>query len=135
MSHLDLLSTIVKSDDQLEEKFNPAIAFSIRIDGSIDRTQIDKMYSMLKIVTQTGEIELYFFGIGHQTGRGAIGLFRASKNGIIDNIGEDMYKNIIRKLSSICTDGTNVNSGEKRLWKLCEDELREEGSTIPLLKI
>lgn len=45
-------------------------------------------------------------------------------------------KLILQKVSSLCTDGTNVNTGEiSSLWALMDDELKSVGSIIPLLKI
>lgn len=135
-SHLELLSTIVKSHEELEEKLKSALAVSIRVDGSVDRTQIDKIYILLKVLSSGGRNELIFLAIGKQTERGAIGLMNAIRNGIKSNVGEKLYKMIILKTSSICTDGTNINSGDKGgLWKLFEDEVRKEGSTLPLLKV
>lgn len=136
-SYTALLSTIIQSDmPNLQEKLKTSIASSIRIDGSVDRTQIDKIYIMMKIITAEGNVELIFLGIGEQTERGAHGLFAATKRGIIENLGEDMYTVIMNQVSSICTDGTNVNSGEKGgLWKIFEDEIRKIGSIIPFTKI
>lgn len=43
---------------------------------------------------------------------------------------------ILRKISSVCTDGTNVNTGEKKsLWVLLDEKMRAAGSKIPLTKI
>lgn len=43
---------------------------------------------------------------------------------------------ILKKVSSICTDGTNVNTDEKNsLWVLIDKETKDAGSVIPLLKI
>lgn len=43
---------------------------------------------------------------------------------------------IFRKTSSVCTDGTNLNTGEKNgLWALLEGEIKKSGSKIPLTKI
>lgn len=136
-SYAALLSAIVMADKpNLQRKLETAIACSIRVDGSVDRAQIDKIYVMLKIITAEGDVELIFLGIGEQTERGAIGLFQAVKKAIIENVGEDMYKIIMKSISSICTDGTNVNSGDKGgLWKLFEDEIRKIGSSLPFTKI
>lgn len=136
-SHCDLLGTIVHSySEEIKIKLNNAVASSIRIDGSVDRNQIDKVYILLKILTKEGEAELIFLGIGEHTIRGAKGLLDAVKNGIINNFGEEQYKDILCKISSICTDGTNANIGEKNgLWKLFEDEMLKEGSIIALIKI
>lgn len=42
----------------------------------------------------------------------------------------------MQHISSICTDGTNSNTGEKAgLWKLFEDEIRRIESDVPLMKI
>lgn len=47
-----------------------------------------------------------------------------------------MYESILTKISSICTDGANVNNGEKGgLWKFFEDELLKCGNIIALNKI
>lgn len=67
-----------------------SIASSIRVDGSVDRSQIDKIYIMLKILTAQGDFELLFLAIGNQTEHGAIGLFEAVKQGIITILGEEM---------------------------------------------
>lgn len=135
-SHLELMSAVVKSYDEFEEKLISALAISIRIDGSVDRTQIDKIYILLKVIASNGENELLFLGIGQQNERGAVGLMNAVKNGIKSNVSEKVYKIIFQNTSSICTDGTNVNSGEKNgLWKLFEDEVRKMGSNLALLKV
>lgn len=96
-SHSELLSASVKSHEELEEKFNFSIG---RFDSGWRLTD--------------GKNELNFFGIGKQTGRGAIGLMNAIRNGIKSNVGEKWYKMIILKITSICTEGTNINSGERR---------------------
>lgn len=103
---------------------------------SVDRTQIDKIYIMLVIITAKGEKQLVFLGVAEQTVRGAKGLFEAVKKGIVDNFGEKMYHVIMRNVSSICTDGTNVNIGDKNgLWTLFESEMHRVGSVLQLLKI
>lgn len=136
-SHLNLLTTIVQSDKQhFHEKITNSIACSIRIDGSVDRFQIDKIYIMLVIITANGEKELTFLGIGEQTNRGAAGLFEAVKKGMIENLGDEMYAAVMKNISSICTDGTNTNTGEKQsLWSHFEDEIRRINSVLPLTKV
>ena len=113
-SHPEMLSIIVESDKtNFSSKIGNAIAISLRTDGSVDRIPIDKIYIMLKIITAVGEKELIFLEISEQKSRGAKGLFEAVRNGIIESVGERMYEIIMKKVSSIVTDGTNVNSGEK----------------------
>lgn len=136
-SYSSLLNNIVKSDkSNFQNKLETSIAASIRIDGSVDRTQVDKIYVMLKIITANGEKELIFLGIAEQNSRGAAGLFDAVKKAIIESVGEEMYVCIMKKISSICTDGTNINSGERGgLWALFENEIRRIGSTSSFTKV
>lgn len=136
-SHLHLLDVITRSyHAEFKGKLEDSLACSIHIDGSVDRTQIDKIYILLKTVDRIGDLETIFIGIGQQTNRGAIGLMEAVKNGMIENIGEDLYGLIMARLSSICTDGTNVNTGEKHsLWKYFEEECSKFRSELPLRKI
>lgn len=90
-SHLSLLTTIVQSHkNDFYDKITNSIACSIRMDGSVDRTQIDKIYIMLVIITANGEKELTFLGIAEQTERKAVGLFEAVKKGMIENLGDEL---------------------------------------------
>lgn len=78
-THLDLLKIIARSyEKQFKEKIENSLSCSIHVDGSVDRTQIDKIYILLKIVNSSGGLETLFIGIGQQTKRGAIGLMESS---------------------------------------------------------
>lgn len=137
-SHLSLMSCIVESDlNAMKNKIENCLALSLRVDGSIDRSQIDKIYVMAKIVTSSGQSELIFLGVKEQTEREAVGLFRTALGAMEDLFGHEfVYNVILMKTSSICTDGTNVNSGEQGgLWKFLEDEIQKIGSHLLLLKI
>lgn len=129
--HQELLTTIVKSyHNDFMNTLDEAWAVSLSIDGSIDFTQIDKIYLMAKIIKLTGDPELVFIGVGEQKERGALGL----KNTVIDviqlNTGD--ARRFLSKVSSIRTDGTNVNIGEKAgLWALLDREM----DSLGLLKI
>lgn len=89
---------------------------------------------MAKVITSNGSLELLFIGIAQQTERKAIGLKKAT----IDAI-ESMLQNRIefmKRVSSVCTDGTNVNTGDQNsLWALLDEEMTMIGSEIPLIKI
>lgn len=75
--HLILVKTIADTHfKQFKEEIETARACSIHIDGSVDRSQIDKIYIHLKIVNQVGSLETLFIGIGQQTSRGATGIFK-----------------------------------------------------------
>lgn len=134
-SHGDLLKIITKSCNILQEKIKNARAISIHIDGSVDRTQIDKIYMTLKVIKTTGDLESLFAAIGQQINSGAAGLMEAVKNGLIDNVGMDLYRMIMSLLSSICTDGANINKGDRGgLWTLLEIECQKYRTDLPLNK-
>lgn len=135
--HLDLMTTIVNSYfPEFMKKINECWAVSLRVDGSVDLTQIDKIYVLAKIINLDGTSELLFIGIGHQTERKAIGLKKATMEGIEAIIGTENQKSFLRKVSSICTDGTNVNTGDRTsLWVLLDGEMEAIESKIPLIKI
>lgn len=136
-SHLKMLSTIVRSDEKkLIKKIQDCRALSLRVDGSIDRTQIDKIYVIAKITTAEGIMEQIFLGVAGQKKSGASGLFEAVMSAIDDNLGEGFHEFVFASMSSICTDGHNVNTGSRHsLWKFVEDKAKECGSTKTIIKI
>lgn len=76
----------------------------------------------------------FFVGISEQTERFATGLMSAVEKALKVMIDDPNL--LLRKISSVCTDGTNVNTGDKNsLWVLLEKETKEAGSKIPLNKI
>lgn len=136
-SHIELLSHIVASNkSEFTEQIKDSIALSIRVDGSVDRNQIDKIYVLLKIISEGGETFLKFVGEAKQTIPGAKGLLEAVKDAIMQNTSEETYLNIMKKVSSICTDGCAMNTGEKNgLWTLFEKEIRNNQSDVNLIKL
>lgn len=136
-SQLTLLTTIFDAErPNVINKVLNCQAISLRIDGSIDRNQIDKIYVMAKIVDPNGALELIFLGVGEQKKRGADGLLEAALTAISTNFGGENLKIILKKVSSICTDGASINTDEKGgLWTLLEKECAEAGSSIPLIKL
>lgn len=73
--HLELMTSIVNSNQHdFIKKIDDAWAISLRVDGSVDFTQIDKIYVMAKVINFNGSAELLFIGVGKQTQRKAIGL-------------------------------------------------------------
>lgn len=110
-SHLTLLTHIVQSDKDFSKNLKDSIACLIRIDGSVDRTQMNKIYICLKTINKDGTEKFNFIGIGKQTQPSASGLMEAVKNCICDNYGTDIYQLIMQKGSSIVTDGCSLNTG------------------------
>lgn len=133
--HLQLMSTIVSSHrEELLKKIEQCHAISLRVDGSIDLSQLDKIYVMGKLINSDGSPELVFLGVGEQKERGAKGLMAAVDDALRTVVGDP--DTIYRKMSSICTDGANINVGEKNsLWTLLTKRCNAAGSKIPLLKL
>lgn len=117
--HLSLMTAITKShQDDFLQQINECVAISLRVDGSIDFTHIDKIYVLGKLINLDGSSQLIFIGISEQTERLAAGLMSAVKEALKAMV-DDPYL-FLRKISSVCTDGTNLNTGEKSgLWGYC----------------
>ena len=129
----ELLRTIVSSDlPKFKKDIHSCIATSLRFDASIDKTQKDHQYMLLKVVDENGKPDLKFIGIGHVTDPGASGHLAALKMGADDTVGFDEVMKVIAHLS---TDRENKNVGEHRgLWKLLDDDRRKLDIDTPLLK-
>lgn len=86
---------------------------------------------------RTGERKLLFLGMCEQDESGAKGLCKATLNAMANMFSREfVYSNILPKVSSICTDGTNVNTGESGgLWYYLENEIAATNSKIPVTKI
>ncbi|KAL4107180.1 hypothetical protein QTP88_017563 [Uroleucon formosanum] len=124
---------ILKANGKLE-----TISMSLRCDGSVDRSQIDKIYIILKTVSLKGVEEQYFLGAGQVEQRGAEGILDAIETACINNVGHDVTEYIFKNISSIVTDGAAVNIGsEGGLWTLVENKWRNNSnkSNVPLIKI
>lgn len=139
--HSELLSCIVEADrDHIKTRIENAIAVSLRVDGSVDRTNLDKIYVLAKVVNRHGVLENIFIGVGEQTERFATGLHQAVIR-TINRVHENLYETCVKKMSSFVTDGASVNTGEhKGLWVLIEKDLKtfycgQEESMQVILKI
>lgn len=120
-THNDLLDCVVKSyrSEFIEEFMDNSIALSLRCDGSVHRTQVDKMYVLIKSVNLKGEEKLYFIAETEIIKRGAEGICGAIKTACIKSVGNENFEVILRKISSLVTDGASSNIGEKNgLWVL-----------------
>lgn len=161
-SHAEILQCIVDSNkNSLIEKIKDSLSVSLRCDGSVDRTNIDKIYVLAKIVTKHGNLETIFIGTAAKTERQAEGLMNAVKR-TISSHGNEFYQIMLQKISSFVTDGApenvgshkallksasslvtvnasqkiNTNKKEPRnLWKLLDDEILASGSNIKVMKI
>lgn len=132
-SHADILESIVDtSSDFVRKKIENCLACSLRADGSIDRTHIDKIYILAKIVNEKGVLETLFIGVAEQTERGAEGLLNAIKRGV-NSHDANLYDNLLQKISSLVTDGASVN--RYGLWQLIDRDVKSVNSPLTVLKI
>ena len=113
-AYRDLLNCIVESDkDSFCEKLINSSAVSLRCDGSVDRTQIDKIFVIAKIIEDGCVENLFFLGVDECLRRGAEGLLLAVQSACTNTIGKDAFEKVLQKASSFVMDGTNCNTGEK----------------------
>lgn len=132
----EILTCIVTAEsDLIMDKLHDCIALSLRCDGSADRTNLDKIYTIAKIVTKTGDLESVFIGIGVQTERKAEGLHKAIISTIASN-GRNLYQHCLKKMSSLVTDGAGINRGEHLgLWRRFDDDAKTAGAVQRIIKI
>lgn len=139
--HRDFLTCIVDAHRQdILNKLRSSKAVSLRLDGSVDRMQVDKIYVLGKIVNKFGVAEDVFLGAAKPEERGAISVLNAVKKALVTTFGNRGLK-LLQRISSVVTDGASINIGEKYgFWKLLESELKsfqsaESPRSIPLLKV
>jgi len=139
-AHKEFLQCIVESDRKsfAQKIMDVTLALSLRCDGSVDRTHTDKVYVMVKVIMKSGEENLYFLGAREPPIRGAIGHLHAVENACIETVGICATKHIFTNASSLVTDGTSINTGDKSgLWTLFRSKRRNvcEDNEIPLINI
>lgn len=67
VTHLEFLQCIVEVDrNVVTQKLDSCRALSVRADGSIDRTHIDKIYVLAQTINADGDRETLFLGIGEK---------------------------------------------------------------------
>lgn len=133
-THNELLNSIVETDKPLlMNKLKTALAISLRVDGSVDRTQVDNIHVLAKIITTNGDSELVFVGFKEPIQKGAIGYYEVIKSLIQELM---PFEDFLSILSSIATDGASVNIGQKNgLWALIDSNRYSNNIQGPLLKM
>jgi hypothetical protein len=133
-SHRELLHAIVQSHlPTFRQYVESSIAVSFRCDASMDRTQKDNEFQLVKVVDKAGQENTRFVGLTEVIEPGASGHFKALREGANVTVG---WKTLLQKMSHISTDGENKNVGaHKGLWKLIADERHQLNlDKFPLLK-
>jgi hypothetical protein len=113
------------------------LTISLRCDGSVDRSQIDKIYILIKVIDKSGKEDQYFIGAGLISKRGAQGILDAVEIASINTIGAEATEYVFKNISSIVTHGASVNTVERRgLWTLFKQKYRSlKENSIPLITI
>lgn len=137
-AHKEFLQCIVESHRHVFTKtLADVLALSLRCNGSVDCTQVDKIFVMANIVTKDRIVENCFLGAREPPCRGAKGLLNAIQEACESTVGITTTKFLVKQASSLVTDGASVNVGSKNgLWTLL-DKLHSDSSAseIPFLKI
>ena len=122
-NHRSLMKCIVETHAPcVLDKLVNCRAMSLRLDGSVDRTQMHKIYVLAQTVTDSGDAELVYIGVAEPDERGAVGIVNALKTSLKRSFG-DKGVDLLNRMSSVVTDGASVNIGEKAgLWALLQRE-------------
>ena len=128
----NFLRCIVMADKtEVKKKIENSLALSLRCDCSVDRRRIDNCHVLAKIVNKDGKPELLFLGLDEPKARGTPGYVQAVKDAV--NL-TSSWPDVARKMTSIVTDGTNLNTGDKNsLWASLT--LEHEAYGLPLFKV
>uniref|UniRef100_A0A2S2NPN1 Uncharacterized protein n=1 Tax=Schizaphis graminum TaxID=13262 RepID=A0A2S2NPN1_SCHGA len=114
-------------------KLNTVLVISLRVDGSVDRTQVDNIYVLAKIMITNGDSELVFIGFKEPIQKGAIGYYEVIKSLIQELMS---FEDFLSILTSIATDEASVNIGQKNgLWALIDSNRCFNNIQGPLLKM
>ena len=130
--HKAFLKCIVVADqDNVKSKLEKCLALSLRCDGSVDRRRIDNCHVIAKIINQEGKLEVLFLGLAEPKDRGTQGYVQAVKDAVSIT---SNWKSVAEKMTSLVTDGTNLNTGHKKsLWATLTEEHTE--FCLPLIKV
>lgn len=121
-NHQIFLDSIVKSDvENVRRIINESLAISIRLDGSVDRTQEHNVYTMAQIVNRDATTSTLFLGFGVPKSGNGQHYFDCLKSVTKDIEWNDLFPLV----SSAVTDGEYLNSGH--ISGLCT-RLKEERS-------
>lgn len=106
---------------RVSKMFDDCIAFSIQIDGSVNKQMEDDKFTSCRMVMQDGSLRTLFLLMHSPEQNGAHGLLE-SVNESLKICGHNSHK-----LMGITTDGESANTGKKAgLWKLLSDQLQRE---------
>ena len=112
----------------LPKKLLEALAISLRCDGSVDRTQLDEIYLMAKLVSPTGVAENVFLGAAEPQTKGVHDAILTASARIVrlgsdDDLAMQEAKKLFCRASSLVTNGASVNVRQRNgLWAVLEKD-------------
>lgn len=112
---------------KIGEQLQKCISFSVQIDGSVNRQQIDSKFVVIRYMSDTADVkvETKFIRAIEPEKNGAHGLLEALLNGL-KSVNAPLHK-----LVGVCTDGEAANTGKNGgLWSLLIKELNRDVMTI-----
>lgn len=132
--HADLLNSIVESDfENLKSKIQNALAISLRLDGSVDRTQKHNVYVMANIVDKDTSNYNIFIGFDIPEDGTAAALHQILKV-IVAKIMP--WEEFFKLVSSIVADGEPINQAKyKGLCARLKNERWRSGIALPFFSI
>ena len=105
----------------LQTKIKNANSISLRSYGSEDRTNVDMIYTLAKLIDKVGNTSLIFSGVGEPFERGSLGIFNTMIKSMEYHLGSNVKNLMMKDDSSLVTDGTSVNTGHNNdLWKIIQ---------------
>lgn len=132
--HTDFLNCIVMSDvENLKVCIRESLAMSLRIDGSVDRTQKHNVFVMVQIVKKDARLGTLCLGFDVPKTSGVSGYLNCLKTVVKKVLPWDEFFLLI---TSIVTDGENLNMGKLNGLVAKLRELRNlSRSNLPLMSI
>ena len=107
--------------EKLADALGKGICFSVQVDGSVDRMQLDTKFVTARTVSGSGSLSSFFMGVVESESGGAEGLLEATAFTL------KRAKANTDKLVGITTDGEAANTGRSTgLWKRLEDHVKHK---------
>lgn len=126
-TYREMLGIIAKLQfKQIGKELENCVSFSIQIDGSVDKQQIDSKFVLARYMPKDSmELKTVFIGVFEPENSGAKGLLECV-NKAINGVSAP-----IEKLGGVTTDGESANTGsEAGLWKLLKEQLQRPLLTV-----
>jgi hypothetical protein len=128
-----LFESIVKPEfSKIKNRLENSLAVSLRVDGSVDRMQVDNVHCMLKVVDAAGIEDTIFVGFAEPDNKGTEGYVEAIKKACANII---KWSELLPMLSSVVTDGESLNTGKKQSLWASLDSMKVQIGQPSLLKI